>query len=94
MELDKLDGYAKYCFSRCGLEQIFNLRQRRGREHRESYLTSSQRTTKLTVFTVASLKGAEGAARPGCHHFGVTPFYDTNQTKTKTNIIFNVVEKI
>ena len=22
-----------------------------------------------------------GAARPWCHHFGVTPFYDTNPTK-------------
>ena len=33
---------------------------------------------------VASLgEAGEKSARPGCHHFGVTLFYDTNWTKTK-----------
>ena len=27
-----------------------------------------------------------GAAAPWCHHFGLTPFYDTNGTKKKTTI--------
>ena len=35
----------------------------------------------LIIRSVASLKGV---ACPGCHHFGVISFYDTNQTKTKT----------
>ena len=46
-----------------------------------------------TSLAVASLRGAEGAARPGCHHFGVTPFNDTNRTK-KTNNLFNIIEKV
>ena len=32
-----------------------------------------------------TLLGGRGA-RPGCHHFRVTPFYDTNQTKNKTTM--------
>ena len=37
------------------------------------------------VAAVTSLGGG-GAARPGCHDFGVTPFYDTNRTKKKTTL--------
>ena len=33
---------------------------------------------------------AEGAADSRCHHFMVTPFYDTNRTKKENNNIFNI----
>ena len=36
--------------------------------------------------------GVGEAARPGCHHFGVTPFYDTNQTKKKTTLCLKLLE--
>ena len=32
---------------------------------------------------------ATGAARPGCHHFGVTPFYDASRAKLE---MFSTVE--
>ena len=39
------------------------------------------------IHPVVSLRGSEGAARSRCHHFGVTPFYDTNRTKKKTTCL-------
>ena len=46
------------------------------------FLSSRKRTYKLEnqwrCYVVA--------ARFGCHHFGVTPFYDTNRTIKKTKI--------
>ena len=41
---------------------------------------------------VAKGGGAGGAARPWCHHFGVTPFYDTKQ-KENNNIV-NITENV
>ena len=44
--------------------------------------------TAVCYFSGVAKKGAEEAARPGCHHFGVTPFYGTN--RTKSNNMFNI----
>ena len=33
-------------------------------------------------------------ACPECHHFGVTPFYDTNRTKKKTTICLISLEML
>ena len=38
---------------------------------------------------MASLRGA---AHPGCHHFKVTPFWDTNTTKKETTISLTSLE--
>ena len=35
-----------------------------------------------------------GAARPGCHHFGVTPFCNTSQTEKKTTICLISLEML
>ena len=40
-------------------------------------------TNYYQLRTVALLRGGRGAARPGCHHFEVTLFYDTKQRKKK-----------
>ena len=36
----------------------------------------------------------EGAARPGCHHFGFTPFNNTQSNKTIKNNMFNIIENV
>ena len=37
-------------------------------------------------FDMTQWRRNEGTACPECHHFGVTPFYDTNRTKKKTTM--------
>ena len=37
---------------------------------------------------------ATGAARHGCHHFGVTTFYDTNLNKKENNSMLNNIGNV
>ena len=48
----------------------------------------------VTCFLISGIVNGVGvgAARPGCHHVGVTPFYDNNRTKKKTRICLTSLE--
>ena len=46
----------------------------------------------VTCFLISGVANGGGAARPGCHHFGVTPFYDNNRTKKKSRICLTSLE--
>ena len=47
----------------------------------------------VTCFLISGVANG-GAARPECHHFGVTPLYDNNRTKKKTRICLTSSEMI
>ena len=41
------------------------------------------RVSLLSGVAMGRRRHEGGEGRPGSHHFGVTPFYDTNRTKKK-----------
>ena len=50
---------------------------------------------RTDLLAVASLGGgAGGVARPGCHRFGVTPFYDESRLKLLLNMFEDVVASV
>ena len=53
-------------------------------EKQHVYKKRAIKSKSIKVNQCVAKGGEEGAARPGCHHLGMAPFYGTNRTKKTT----------